>query len=148
MTWSGLRPFLSRCFVRDDLLCTRCEVLSIFFKDVIKVGFKVLICWLERNMLLASFVCWPKMFLVLHLLQSFLYIYICVNIPGCVWRFESWCVEFVYIPGCVWNFMSDWQSFKNWRWSCRRCWISSQILQKFSSFLTWFVVFVEDDDAN
>ncbi len=30
----------------------------------------------------------------------------CANIPGCVWLFESWCVEFVYIPGCVWNFMS------------------------------------------
>jgi hypothetical protein len=31
---------------------------------------------------------------------------ICANIPGCVWQFESLCVEFVYIPGCVWNFMS------------------------------------------
>ncbi len=74
-----------------------------------------------------------------------------MNIPGCVWPFESWCVRFVYIPGCVWNFMSGFLFFMNWltplKLTLKKCRISSQILQKFSSFLEWFVVFVEDDAA-
>ena len=69
-------------------------------------------CWfddLNEICCCASFVCWPKMVLVLHLLRSFLKYF--VNIPGCVWRFESWCVDYVDIPGCVWNFMSG---FPKW----------------------------------
>ena len=38
-------------FVRDECVVRS----SIFFKDVIKVGFKVLIWWLERNMLVCFF---------------------------------------------------------------------------------------------
>ena len=37
------------------LCCTRWEGSSIFFKDVIKVGFKVLSWWFERNMLVCFF---------------------------------------------------------------------------------------------
>ena len=37
------------------MCCTRCEASSIFFKDVIKVGFKVLVWWFERNMLVCFF---------------------------------------------------------------------------------------------
>ncbi len=50
-----LEAILSRCFVRDELPCTRCEVSSIFFKDGIKVGFKMLIWWFEQNMLVSFF---------------------------------------------------------------------------------------------
>jgi len=37
------------------MCCTRCVVSSIFFKDVFKVGFKVLRWWFERNMLVCFF---------------------------------------------------------------------------------------------
>ncbi len=66
------------------MCCTRCEVSSIFFKDVIKVGFMASKCWfvdLNEICWCASFVCWPKMVLVLHLLRSFLKIFMWTS-PG------------------------------------------------------------------
>jgi hypothetical protein len=81
INWNWLDQAWGR-FCRE--VCTRwvcCTKSSIFFKDVIKVGFKLLSWWFERNMLLASSVCWPKMFLVLHLLQSFLKIFVRTS-PG------------------------------------------------------------------
>ena len=95
-------------FVRDVLPLYE---MTILFKDVIKVGFKD--CWIDDlNEICwrASFVCWPKMVLVLHLLRSFLKIFVWTS-PGAFDVFESWCVEFVDIPGCVWNFMSGFSSW-------------------------------------
>ncbi len=47
--------FCRDAFVRDVLFLYECEVSSIFFKDGIKVGFKMLKWWLERNMLVCFF---------------------------------------------------------------------------------------------
>ncbi len=142
--WNWLDQAWGR-FYRDALyemkVCTRCEVWSIL-KMLLKLASK---CWVDdlNEICWSAFsVCWPKMFLVLHLLRSFLK-NICANIPGCVWPFESWCVGFVYIPGCVWYFMSCFLLY--WltplKLTLKKWWISSQILQKFSSFLEWLKLF-------
>ncbi len=118
LTWSGLRPFLSRFFVRDDLACTRCEVSSIFFKDGIKVGFN-LRCFDERNMLVCFF----------RLLTE--------NVSGFTFITKFSKIFCVNIPGCVWNFMSDWQPISNWRWSFSK-WIVEDFLTARYSFEALF----------
>ncbi len=89
-------------------------------ETMFKVGFKVLICWCERNMLVCFFRLLTENGSGFAFITKF-FLNICANIPGCVWPFESWCVEFVYISGCVWNFMSGFlleliNPFKNELW--------------------------------
>ncbi len=159
------RPFGRHTLIEIDLirleavfvamLCTRwlcCTRSSIFFKDAIKVGFKVLSWWFEQNMLVCFFCLLTKNVSGFAFIMKFS-LNICVNIPGCVCRFESWCVEYVYIPGCVWNFMSG---FQNELW---RIFLLSETKLveiwwwRFPFFSMAFVlqrcvVFPEDDDAN
>ena len=76
-------------FVRDVLPLYE---MSILFKDVIKVGFKK--CWIDdlnEICWCASFVCWPKMVLVLHLLRSFLK-YLCEHprVRLTFWKLMCW----------------------------------------------------------
>jgi len=66
LTWSGLRPFLSRCFVRDELR------RRFSLKMLLKLASKCWVDGLNEICWCASFVCWPKLFQVLHLLRSFL----------------------------------------------------------------------------
>jgi hypothetical protein len=103
-------------FCRDALY-----EMNVFVRDVKyrRFSLKMLLklasrCWfddLNEICWRASFVCWPKMVLVLHLLRSFLKIFVWTS-PGAFDVFESWCVEFVDIPGCVWNFMSGFFFFE------------------------------------
>ncbi len=70
------RPFGRNTLIEIDLirletvfvamLCLRWIASSIFFKDVVKVGFKGWVDGLNEICWCASFVCWPKLFQVLH----------------------------------------------------------------------------------
>ncbi len=123
-------------------------------KDVIKVGFKSvgLLIWTKYAGVLLSFDD-RKCFWFCIYYKVFLNI--CANILGCVWPFESWCVEFVYIPGCVWNFYV-WLSKMNCEGSsyCQILdWLKfdDDVLPlsfSMALMLQRCVVFAEDDDAN
>jgi hypothetical protein len=115
INWNWLDQAWGR-FCRDALY-----EMNVFVRDVKyrRFSLKMLLklasrCWfddLNEICWRASFVCWPKMVLVLHLLRSFLKIFVWTS-PGAFDVFESWCVEFVDIPGCVWNFMSGFFFFE------------------------------------
>ncbi len=156
INWNWLDQAQGR-FCRDALyeMNVLYEMWSIVdFKDVIKVGFKVLIWWLNEICCCASFVCWPKMVLVLHLLRSFLK-YLCEHprVRLTFWKLMCWicwhprvrlkfyvrfytmnCAGFSYCQ------IIDWLKFDDE--------FLPRSFRNFSSFLEWFVVFVEDDDAN
>ncbi len=73
------------------LMCTRCEVSSISLKMLLKLASK---CWdddLNEICWCASFVCWPKMVLVLHLIRSFLK-YLCEHprVRLKFWKLMCW----------------------------------------------------------
>jgi hypothetical protein len=153
LTWSGLRPF-SRCFVRDlrDVKYRRFSL-----KMLLKLASK---CWDDdltkyAGVLLSCV--WPKMVLVLHLLRSFLKYFVWTS-PG---AFDGFKVDLLIMftsPGAFEILCQGF--FLNWltplKLTLKKCRISSQILQKFSSFLKWLklfslsfgivvVVFIEDD---
>ncbi len=110
MTWSGLRPFLSRCLVQDECVVRDVKYCWSSLKMLLKLASK---CWdfdLNEICCCAFSVWWPKMVLVLHLLRSFL-IYFVWTSPGAFDCLKVDVLNFVYIPGCVWNFMSG---FPQW----------------------------------
>ncbi len=146
-------------FCRDALYEMNCLVRDVkYLRSSLKIGLKLASnCWVddfERNMLVCFFRFMTENGSGFTFITKFSKIF-CVNIPGCVWRFESWCVEFVYIPGCVWNFC---QVFPKWivkdlltalYTMCVFLQYSSEKINSLKLFLRGFriviVVFAEDD---
>ena len=74
------------------MCCTRWEGSSIFFKDVIKVGFKVLIWWLERNMLVCFFRLLTENVFGFAFITKFLLKYLCEHprVRLTFWKLMCW----------------------------------------------------------
>ena len=124
-------------------VCTRCEV------SAIKVGFKMLICWFERNMLVCFFRLLTENGVGFAFNTKFSKIFVWTS-PGAFDSLKVDVLDLFTSPGAFEILCQVF--FLNWltplKLILKKCRISFQILQKFSSFLEWFVVFVEDDDAN
>ncbi len=145
-----------------EMLCTRWFALyemSIFFKDGFKVGFKVLIWWLERNMLVCFFRLLTKNVSGFAFITKFSKIFMWTS-PGAFDVLKVDVLNLFTSPGAfeilcqvfqneLWRIflLPDIKLVEIWRWcfflswltplklTLRKCRISSQILQKFFKLL-------------